>query len=265
MQMTKRIAIQLFGHLRTFRKTFESFHKNLVRPHQEAGYDVDIFLHTWDVLEMINNDAWHKANSSLCGVKVSEDDIQFIKTHYSPKDFLIEEQTPEKIRGYSMNAVQELRKRYETKETVKYDWCIMTRPDIFFCTPFLVDSYIETYETHPEMQHFGIPKDYLFAANNLFGRMNVADPRGVCEADLIWFGKSEMISCTEKPQGTIPVKYILFKDFLIVRTDTVIPMDGKPLTKLTRIIYKIGFEFLKILPYHFVHRKIEKMRDRIKR
>ena len=45
----KRLAIQFFGHTRTYKKTYESFLKNIVEPNLKDGWQIDIFIHTWDM------------------------------------------------------------------------------------------------------------------------------------------------------------------------------------------------------------------------
>ena len=47
----KRIAIQFYGYLRSYKDCRDSFFKHLVKPIQKAGYEVDIFMHSWDFVE----------------------------------------------------------------------------------------------------------------------------------------------------------------------------------------------------------------------
>lgn len=47
----KHIAIQLFGHLRTYEKLAPYFIKNVVNENALDGYKIDIFIHTWDELD----------------------------------------------------------------------------------------------------------------------------------------------------------------------------------------------------------------------
>ena len=44
MQKQKRLAIQLYGYLRSFESCRESFFANLVKPIENAGFEVDIFM-----------------------------------------------------------------------------------------------------------------------------------------------------------------------------------------------------------------------------
>ena len=63
----KKIAIQLFGHLRTYRKTFGSFKRFLVDANVNDGDQVDIFMHCWDQIEAVDL-TWHNENASHAGV-----------------------------------------------------------------------------------------------------------------------------------------------------------------------------------------------------
>ena len=64
----KHLAVQLFGHLRTFEKTFNSFYNNVVKPNEDAGYSIDIFIHTWDEFECTTQQ-WHNCNLLQKGKK----------------------------------------------------------------------------------------------------------------------------------------------------------------------------------------------------
>ena len=63
----KKIAIQLFGHLRTYRKTCSSLKRFLVDANVSDGCQVDIFIHCWDQIEAVDH-TWHNENASHAGV-----------------------------------------------------------------------------------------------------------------------------------------------------------------------------------------------------
>lgn len=69
-----------------------------------------------------------------------------------------------------------------------------------------------------ELAQYGLPDNFIFAANNIFTRMNIHDPRHVCECDLLWFGRPKYI-CHPKfgEATTICIDYRLYKDFSICR------------------------------------------------
>ena len=217
--MSKRIAVQLFGHLRTFRETFESYLKYIIEPNINAGYEIDVFMHIWDLLEFAGH-TYHNQNSEISGCKLSDDDLQFIKENYKPNVLAIEEQTDGKAIQYTMTAVNNLRISYSMQNNINYDWVIMTRPDILFLAPFLPDKYIETYY-NTDLCNVPVPFNSLFVGNNILGRMNVADPRYVCEWDLIWFSKPEALvgEIHFSNFKMVPIRYRLNEHFKIKRVD----------------------------------------------
>ena len=83
--MTKRIAIQLFGHLRTFEYTFESFKKHILEPNKNCGYEIDIFAHSWEEVEAIDLTRWHNDNSIMAGKKLTDHQIKFFEENYTLK------------------------------------------------------------------------------------------------------------------------------------------------------------------------------------
>ena len=226
--MEKRLAVQFFGHLRTFRKTFESFQKNVVEANRADGYEIDIFMHTWDELEIIKAN-WTNTNNDIRGKKVSECDLEFVKSHYKPTAFSIEKMTVEHGLKLSMETVDNLRRKYENAaEGIKvYDWIIMTRPDILFNKPFRIAPYIDIYSETGALAGLGIPDDVILTAHNSFTWLDVADPRYVCESDLIWFAKPNAIlnrfdNCISGVFGKnkmILLNYILFRDYHIIRSE----------------------------------------------
>lgn len=148
----KNIAVQLFGHVRTFDKVSKSFFKNLVNPILDADYNVDIFIHTWDELDSCENRDFYPKDMEKAGKKLTQQQKELINTTYQPKGILIEPQltlsTEEKRRSdkqdvlrrknvaHSFCGVNRLRQKYEKEHNVNYDLVITTRPDIEFIEPF---------------------------------------------------------------------------------------------------------------------------------
>jgi hypothetical protein len=150
--MNKRIAVLFYGHLRTFRTAFPYFKKNVIEEHKKAGYEVDIFIHTWDIIEyaITENPSWdkdRKTSEGFNGVKLTEDDIQFVRENYQPVVLRIEEQNlANKDRRVSRKNVRDIFMNYRLGNNIKYDWVILTRPDIIFLKPLLIDDYMDAYE-----------------------------------------------------------------------------------------------------------------------
>ncbi len=207
--MQKRIAIQLFGHLRTFNLTFELFKNNLLLPNERDGYILDIFIHTWDELDHQTVNYRNPNGTPLTDKKLLPEDILLANNLYSPKIILVEPQLAceeliikEKIgsfnrsikgclnMSYTLFKSSELRNDYQKTTSVSYDWVIVTRPDILFITEFRIDDFLKAYKDF----NFLIPKKGLFYANSPFGRGNkIEEPQFQTGSDLIYFAKPEII------------------------------------------------------------------------
>ena len=144
-----RIAVQFFGHLRTFEKCAQS-----VRKHLLDKYDCDVFMHTWDKTEHTTR-TWHENKSKIR--EVDEEMQAKIQHLYQLKALLVEKQEPaedisiemEHDNGQtkistaglrymltSLKKTDELRCRYAEENNVKYDYVITLRPDIFLKKTF---------------------------------------------------------------------------------------------------------------------------------
>jgi hypothetical protein len=203
----KRVAIQLFGHLRSFKKTFDSFYQNIILPNQNAGYELDVFMHTWDETDH-STITWHNQAGERRGREVTEEIIDFIKKKYTPRKLLIEKQVDaeefiikEKILGapraykgvvnvaYTKYMSTRLRREYEKECGISYDYVILTRPDILFHQPFAIDGFLLVYG------HYGwpVPENGLFFGYNFFSRGDVEEPRLLGGIDIIFFGRPTAI------------------------------------------------------------------------
>ena len=148
----KRIAIQFFGHLRTFRETYQSFYDKVFLPNQARGYKIDIFMHVWDEGDYRTHDP------------ISNEDIDFVKKNYNPKRLLIESQvaltdnerkistnpdthTYFKNYTYTIYKANQLRVEYEKDHNLEYDFVITTRPDIEYLTNFIIDDYLNSIKS----------------------------------------------------------------------------------------------------------------------
>ena len=146
-----KVAVQIFGHLRTFEETYVSLQKNIL-----SLYDCDVFFHTWENIEPSKktHEASHKSNDTgreRCDLGDRDKLIKKINRYYDPKVLCVEKdrdidaslmlQSPiaSKIRSnysailssfYSRYKVNQLRVNYELKNQIKYDWVVSTRPDI---------------------------------------------------------------------------------------------------------------------------------------
>ena len=218
----KRIALCLFGHMRTWDKTWQSLFKYIVEPNEACGFQVDIFIHTWDELETCEK-TWHSANKAIAGLELTEKVQDAIKDIYKPKKICVEHLNLQNGMKASIANVNGLCMEYAKENNIQYDFYIYTRPDITFLSPMVIERYMVPYTKSEELKDFQLPDKFLFVGSSEFQRFPFIDPRHIAEGNIIWFtnfeepiypiGKSEVLK--------IPIDYILYKDFTFQRTDTL--------------------------------------------
>ncbi|MHA3893500.1 hypothetical protein [Acinetobacter sp. GXMZU3951] len=143
-----KIAVQIFGHMRTFKKCAPILKQKILEK-----YDCDVFIHTW-------NKPYHD------DIEVKEDFCSDIIQLYNPKKIEIEEQefyndiegcyivdTDSKFKGvnallsglkymnYSMISVNLLRMAYQKEYCTEYDYVLCIRPDIYLNDDFDINLF----------------------------------------------------------------------------------------------------------------------------
>ncbi|WP_317398567.1 hypothetical protein [Helicobacter bilis] len=260
----KKLAIHLIGHTRTYKDTAESFLKNIVETNKEK-WDIDIFMHTWDMFEPVAQTSWHKDNATLSGKPLSQDDKDDIINTYKPKRYAIE--TLQEERGFmlSYKRANEIRREYAKQHNIEYDYMLYTRYDILFTTKldisYFIDSYYEIMQKENRLINGGGGK-LCFVGHNIFGRMPFLEY--VPEPDLIWFANydsDDNLACSSGiHEGLRPIDYRLYRDFFIQRMDhtlkthsnvDALTMNMKDYIARLSYAYKIG-EALLLNTKHFV-------------
>lgn len=151
-----RVAIQLYGHLRSFQETYASLFDYIIEPNRANGVEFDIFIHTWDEFDAAQKPMHYEKNEAYAGLKISQSVRDEVTLVYAPKACTIESQialTPGQkdfIRAHNFNVtlceinkntshtfcnVNRLRQSYENAHNIVYDLVIITRPDIIFYRP----------------------------------------------------------------------------------------------------------------------------------
>ncbi|KFA95192.1 hypothetical protein [Vibrio sp. ER1A] len=132
-----KVAIQLFGHVRSFRDTYPFLEKNIL-----TQYDCDLFIHTWSTEEH-SDPTWHQGSPD----NVKKTSIEEVESLYKPKKILIEDNDKIEHEGlfhpdksmtlraikamlYSQEKVNLLRLEHQEEVTTTYDWVVTLRPDI---------------------------------------------------------------------------------------------------------------------------------------
>ncbi|EOT0009365.1 hypothetical protein ACNKOR_000474 [Campylobacter coli] len=191
---TKRLAIHLYGHMRTYEKTYQSFYQNIIEINEKDGWNIDIFIHTWDVFNRTDPNIWHAKDNlfpTITGKKLSSDDkINIIKI-YQPKKYIIEVDPNKPAGRYeSVRKAMNLRKEYEEEMNIAYDIYLTTRPDLLFLNPLRIDEYLDLYKTQQNLKNIGFPEKINFCSCWYFRYpryLPILDPRFPNESDLLWF------------------------------------------------------------------------------
>ncbi|HEG0608215.1 TPA: hypothetical protein SB587_001523, partial [Campylobacter coli] len=226
--MKKKLAIQLFGLVRTYTDTFDTFLSNIIIPNS-MDYDIDIFIHTWDIFSAVGTvnglkNSRHYFYPTMTNKKLSDYDVSDIKNKYKPKKIKIESLGELEWGIYrSLSGVNRLREEYEKEYNINYDCILCTRMDLFFFNELKLDSYIINAYKHPELRNLGLPDKYIFTVCNEFGSFDVKDPRYPAGSDLLWFGnvalKNPPFAIHNENPNIVPIliKYGLNLDFIIFR------------------------------------------------
>ncbi|WP_257927633.1 hypothetical protein [Campylobacter lari] len=233
--MKKKLAVQFFGHLRTYEKTYEKFFENIIRPNT-PDWDIDIFIHTWNKLSS-SDGSWHKDKKLFDERELMPSDIETVKNIYKPKMLNIEVLTNGKHGGaLSKKRGNEIREEYQLRNNISYDYILYTRPDVLFVSPLKINKYLNEYIKYPFLS---LERKHVFCGNNFFRRMSIADPRYVNEGDIVYIS-SHSQDCY-KPEDNkdfivIPIDYALYKDFFLQRNNFIHGWNTHPLIKMNNLL-----------------------------
>ena len=216
----KKIAIHFFGHMRTYKKTYESFFNNFIKPNLYYA-NIDIFIHTWDEYQTQYSRHQNRVYASMENKKLSSECIMDIKNIYKPAKIKLDTYDPSLGHGMyvSVKRVNQIRREYEKENNINYDIYIYTRPDILFINPFKLSDYIDFYlDFHKDK--LGIKDKITWCVNNYFRHLPFIDMRFVNEGDLCWINNFDCDVITPRFSSdyfVVPIRYICFKDFIILR------------------------------------------------
>lgn len=135
-----RVAVGLFGHLRSHQATVAALRENIV-----DCYNADVFLHAWSTLDAQSTTWWCSERPSSATLSVQADDV---KKLYNPTRMIIEDQlwsdeynrisfgneaVPLESVMFMFHSITQCLKLisdYEKQNSIKYDFVIMVRPDV---------------------------------------------------------------------------------------------------------------------------------------
>lgn len=157
-----KIAIQMPGNPRSFKRCYNSYMKNLIET-----LEPDVFIHTWrqhgKERPDVTTDGTCEEYLELYNPIVGR--IEDLYYDYQPLHTMVPHFT-------SRYRVNEMRKEYELKNNVKYDVVICHRSDVKLLSPFKKEFVERVEEDTIWIHHFtgpaqpstrnAIPSDYLF-------------------------------------------------------------------------------------------------------
>lgn len=152
----KRFAIQFYGYLRSYKECRDSFFTHIVAPLEKSGYEVDIFMHSWDFIEG-RVSSWDFEQTTLeMDLPQKTPSKEELATLYNLKGIAITPQATSKNDEkflqnrwigkyrykslanayYSLFCVNQLRLEYEKQNEKEYEFVLVTRPDLLFDRDF---------------------------------------------------------------------------------------------------------------------------------
>ena len=235
-----KIAVQMYGHLRTFELCFPPLKKRLL-----DCYDCDIFIHTWDKVEHQDKNYYSNAISPD-DIAVNESIRKKIIQYYNPKAIKIETQdmfSPEieekkpgrkmrisrlnmKYMTYSMYQSNLLRKRYQLKLGVNYDFALVISFDIFLYGRLDFNKFTNEFKFHNRKSiHFGRVLKCSLSSNRyiifplLIDRFYFSTPSVINDISKLYLEFDDFYKCIDlvlppkmKFNETIFYEYLLLKN-----------------------------------------------------
>jgi len=192
-----KIAVQLFGNLRTFNQCAPILKKELLN-----HYDCDVFMHTWDTIDH-DNITWHDYKVSQPKDLTHEEIEKKVRSYYDLKDFKVEKQVDEdygnvlaitreislcgmKAMMHSMKSANDMREKYQKENKVKYDFVVVLRPDVFLNRKLDINEFLERMteeEINNSLFTGGLPSLSL-----------LSHFKYLVATDVLFFAKPEIIS-----------------------------------------------------------------------
>jgi len=147
-----KIAVQLYGHLRTFEICAPALKKHVL-----DHYDCDVFIHTWDEIGYSMNETQGSKEKKV--IPVDDEVLAKVEKLYKPKVLKVESQTKinengifdkdlsahtwcfgAKYLSYSQYQSSLIRDRYQREKKLVYDFVVASRPDIILLDTLDIQS-----------------------------------------------------------------------------------------------------------------------------
>lgn len=195
-----KIAVQLFGHMRTYNRCYANLRQNLL-----SRYDCDVFMHTWSTLD--HRTETHHSNRMI---NANTDTHALAREYYGRMDrqgigqLIIETQENKDLGGittthnrrislhgihcmlHSMAEANRLREEYARAHHVMYDFVLCIRPDILLKREFDIEKMISGLRSEV------IDKSLFTTGYPYFQIINEIKYYGA--TDVLFFARPEIIS-----------------------------------------------------------------------
>ena len=149
-----KIAVQMFGHLRTYKKCASMLKKHLL-----DNYDCDVFMHTWDSVDHMTQ-TWHNYRISPDKKLTPSELEKEVRKSYSITDMKMEKQIVKdlgtinaigkdislfgmKSMLHGISEATRLREKFQKQHKIKYDFVLTIRPDILLKESFEIKKFLE--------------------------------------------------------------------------------------------------------------------------
>ena len=194
-----KIAVQLYGHLRTFRKCAPALRKHIL-----DHYDADVFIHTWDRTEH-GDKSWYSDGVKCSAEPVNNKLLSEIDALYAPIAIKVETQNLFEEAGhfgthsdiqislqgmkymtYGQYMANKLRKDYQAENNVSYDYVIVMRPDVMPFVSLDLQKYQAEFEFCKTISvHFVHNSEIKVRSNKVFNYPLVADCFYLSKPDVV--------------------------------------------------------------------------------
>jgi hypothetical protein len=258
-----RIAVLLYGHLRSFRTCAPTLRRSFLERH-----DADVFLHTWSRLDARTSAWWRAEHGAGEAPEVDAETLAEVEALYAPVGLLVEEQPPSRYAGNfgsgpaslaglhfmlsSMAKANTLRKDHERETGARYELVVATRPDLLLHATLDLRAYAQEFRRHHRScvllarrhgqvlvggrvyaKHLNVENIFFAPPDVMDDVMTAAD---LFEERYVEFGKTlpPEIDWPEEAflhhlacQGIVPVVYLHYSGLRRLEPDAI-PVDLKP-------------------------------------
>jgi hypothetical protein len=164
-----KVALQLPANPRSFKRCYDSIKKNII-----DTLNPDIFIHTWDLQGSDRPDVTTDGTCEEYIELYKPNGFEIEKLHYSYEP--LQTMVPHFTSRYKCN---ELRKKFQQQNNIKYDVVIMGRPDIRLINPPISNKYSQVLGSEFKMEYAEMVTEDSFWIHHFKGPAQPSTKNGV--------------------------------------------------------------------------------------